>query len=395
VGTLVLGTVLVPASMASGQAPSKQAPGVKIGKLLATLADPGATADDGFGEVALAGNTAVVGADGVDSSAGAAYIYEKGTSGWPTRPTVTLDDPGGTADSYFGDAVAISGSTVAVSATGTSTVYLYDKGTSGWPTRPSVTLDNPSVDTDYFGAALAISGSTLIVGDDEPETTATLEVYLYVKTTSWPTEPTTTLDDPAAEFDDGFGYSVAVSGTTAFVGSPSVGGEGVTYVYVKGGSGWSKTPAVTLDDPAAAASDEFGYSVVISGTTALVGDPSTGSDIGAVYVYTRGASSWPATPTATLGGPTSDPDDFFGSAVGLAGSLAVIGGFSYKTDMGSAFIYKKGASSWPTTPTATLVNPAAATKDYYGESVALAGSTALVGAAGTDSSAGAAYLYKA
>jgi hypothetical protein len=59
-----------------------------------------------------------------------------------------------------------------------------------------------------------------------------------------------------------------------------------------------------------------------------------------------------------------------------------------------AYIYVKGATGWPTKPTATLSDPAATADDLFGE-VAVSGKTAVVGAYGANSDAGVAYIYKA
>jgi hypothetical protein len=104
------------------------------------------------------------------------------------------------------------------------------------------------------------------------------------------------MSDPAAASDDNFGYSVAVSGDTALVGAPDkdVGSAieaGAAYVSTRAGTSWSRE--TELSDPAAADGDYFGTSVARSGDTALVGDPGTtvkvnGNDIGgagAAYVY--------------------------------------------------------------------------------------------------------------
>ena len=92
----------------------------------------------------------------------------------------------------------------------------------------------------------------------------------------WPTTPTATLSDPAATTGDNFGYSVAVGNGTVVVGAPYTNSyTGTTYIYVRGASGWPTTPTTTLSDPAATAGDEFGFSVSVSEGTAVVGGPGT------------------------------------------------------------------------------------------------------------------------
>jgi len=120
-GVLVVLVAALPASTASA-APSTRPDGTPIGTLLATLAHPTATSADNFGySVAVSGTTAVVGAAAYSNSgAGAAYIYVKGASGWPTTPTATLNDPAATSDDHFGYSVAVSGKTAVVGAPGTN-----------------------------------------------------------------------------------------------------------------------------------------------------------------------------------------------------------------------------------------------------------------------------------
>jgi hypothetical protein len=61
--------------------------------------------------------------------AGAAYIYVKGASGWPTKPTIKLKDPAATADNGRGSSLAVSGKTAVVGAYDTNSeagaAYMY------------------------------------------------------------------------------------------------------------------------------------------------------------------------------------------------------------------------------------------------------------------------------
>ena len=94
-----------------------------------------------------------------------------------------------------------------------------------------------------------------------------------------------TLKDPPGTSGDKFGWSVAVSGTTAVVGAGGTLGQGAAFIYTKGASGWPTTPTKTLSDPTATSGDKFGWSVAVSGTTAIVGAPGTNSSAGAAYIY--------------------------------------------------------------------------------------------------------------
>jgi hypothetical protein len=280
---LVLLVALVPATSVSA-APSTSVRNTPLGSLLATLNDPAATAGDGFGfSVAVSGKTAVVGAYTSNNAAGAAYIYVKGASGWPTTPTTTLSDPAATQTDLFGESVAISGTNLIVGAPNTNSAagaaYIYVKGASGWPTTPTATLSDPAAAPyDSFGHSVAASGQTAVVGAYGTNSAAGA-AYIYVQGASgWPTTPTTTLSDPEAIAGDAFGLSVGTSGTTVVVGAPQyldTPQAGIAYIYVQGASGWPTTPTATLSDPAADPDDSFGWSVAVWGpsTKVVVGAP--------------------------------------------------------------------------------------------------------------------------
>lgn len=408
VAVFALVFVTIPDASASASAQrtsSNKAPGT----LLATEADPGASSQDLFGKSAIAGNTAVIGAPGTDSDEGSVYIYEKGTSGWPTTPAATLTDPAASIDDQFGLSVAVSatGTTVIVGAPYTNdhegSVYIYVKGKSGWPSTPTKTLTDPAaMADDEFGYSVAVSritAMTLVVGSPGMNGFNGI-AYIYQRGVSgWPKHPTATLSDPAsngAESTDYFGYSVAVSGKTVVVGSPlysTVGFGGVTYLYVNSGSGWPTTPSVTLPDPGGNDLDHFGYSVSVAGQDLFVGDPLANSAVGAAYVFVRDSSGWSMTPTTTLATPQGA--NRFGYSVSVTDGVAAVGAPLTSSQDGSAYFYDESGSSWPTAPSGTVSDPGASTFDDFGGSVAVSGTTALVGAEGTDSDTGVDYIYKA
>ena len=97
----------------------------------------------------------------------------------------------------------------------------------------------------------------------------------------WLQQAKLTADDDAA--GDQFGNSVAVSGDTAVVGAYANDDGGSTsgsaYVFVRSGTTWSQQAKLTASD--AAAGDQFGYEVAVSGDTAVVG--ANGDDDGRAW----------------------------------------------------------------------------------------------------------------
>ena len=155
--------------------------------------------------------------------------------------------------------------------------------------------------SDEFGYAVALSGDTAIVGAyaDSTDTASQLgSAYVFVRSGgSWTQQQKLTISDGFE--GDHFGWSVAISGDTALVGAPSadIGGilnQGAAYVFVRSGGTWSLQQRLTASD--GVANDEFGHSVALSGDTALVGARSADIDDeanqGAVYVFVRSGGTW-------------------------------------------------------------------------------------------------------
>jgi hypothetical protein len=67
--------------------------------------------------------------------------------------------------------------------------------------------------------------------------------------------------------------------------SITISSRGAAYIYIRGTSGWPATPTATLNDPAATSGDEFGDAADVSPTTAVVGSPGYKAFSGAAYLY--------------------------------------------------------------------------------------------------------------
>ncbi len=221
--------------------------------------------------------------------------------------------------------------------------------------------------------------------------------------------------------EDGLGSAVAISGNTIVAGAPdtTVGShvdQGAALVFVKPASGWAnatETAELTASD--GAADDRFGQSVAISGETIAIGAPGHeyehGGDHGAVYVF-KPASSWAtAMQSAELTASEAGPDEV-GAAVAVSGDTIVAGAPLHHPvagGQGEAFVFVKPASGWANaTQTAELTPPVnGAIGDAccvigaeVGASVAISGSTIVIGAPGRNNLAstvageGAVYVFE-
>ena len=151
----------------------------------------------------------------------------------------------------------------------------------------------------------------------------------------------------AAAFDE-FGRSVSLSGDTALVGAWL---NEAAYVFEKPAGGWmTMTETAKLTASAAAAEDRFGWSVSLSGDTALVAaefdddacplDP--GCNSGSVHVFEKPAGGWMTmTETAKLTASDAAAADLFGWRVSLSGDTALVGAIlddDAGTASGSAYV---------------------------------------------------------
>ena len=129
---------------------------------------------------------------------------------------------------------------------------------------------------------------------------------------------------PNAVPGDTFGQSVAMFGRTALVGAPTTDhGRGVVYVYTRRTSGtWRLRQTITARD--SKRGDYFGMSVAISGSTIFVGATHRSHDEGAAYVFVRSGGHW--VQAQELGANHATTDQLFGNAVAVGPGYAVVCG---------------------------------------------------------------------
>ncbi len=259
---------------------------------------------------------------------------------------------------------------------------------------------------DRFGFSVALSGSTALVG--APNATVNGNQYqgaAYVFSESggtWSQTAKLTASDGAAY--DFFGISVAVSGSTAIVCAENAtvngnGSQGAAYVFSDSGGTWSQTAKLTASD--GATGDAFGSSVVLVGSTALVGavNATVNGNFaqGAAYVFSDSGGTW--SQTAKLTASDGAANDQFGFSVALSGSTALVGAYRATVNgnsaQGAAYVFTESGDTWAQSQKLTANDGAA--YDFFGFSVAVSGSTAIVCAEGAtvngNGGQGTAYFY--
>ncbi len=384
-----------------------------------SLADATPTTNEHFGwSVAIAGTTVAVSAPLEDTgadNAGTAYVYDL-ASGLPGVPVSTVHNPAPALNDSFGSSLAVSGNRLAVGshlddqgATESGRVHVFDLS-SGTPTVPWVTVDNPGPQTnDLFGFSVALSGTRLATGahGDNTGVSDAGSAYFFELSSGTPGVPVLSINTPSPSSEEEFGNSIGISGSIVVVGAyhddkGANTNSGSTFLYDFLSSN-PDVPILTLENPAPANNDYFGAAVAIAGNTVVVAayqDDVGATNSGTVYVYNR-ASPTPTVPVLTIPNPSAQAQDQFGNAIALSGSMLVIGAAKNDVgsvvDAGSAYVYDL-SSGTPAVPVAVLDNPAPATDDLFGISVAISGTKVAVGANGNDvnaaNNAGSVYIYE-
>jgi hypothetical protein len=339
-------------------------------------------AGDNFGaSVSLNGDTLAVGAPNNANSgflqAGAVYVFTRTGSTWSQQAYVSNPNSGSDpAFTHFGQAVALSGNTLAVGSTA-NTAFILTRSNDVWTLEGQVNPSNlqfAPLDQGRisFGSSVALDGDTLAVGamnefscgigvnGDQMSNTCTSAgaVYVFTRTAGvWSQQAYVKASNTDA--GDLFGESVVLNGNTLIVGAigessctTGIGGNqadngcpgaGAVYTFTRTNSVWSQSAYVKAIPPSSqSVGKPFGSRVAFDGTTLAVsaGDnncatgfnPSSVSSndciaSDAVYLFSRSAVSWAQ--EAYVKASNTDAYDFFGDlGLAIAGNTLVVGATS-------------------------------------------------------------------
>lgn len=373
-----------------------------IGTQLAELSGSHTIAGGKVGNtsVAIWGTTAVMGrtillGGGDWRYGGQAYVFGESRGVW--KQVAELKGSETAARDMYGISVAIWRATVVVGApdlvTGASRAYVFTETAGHW--KQTAELKGSGVGAfDLFGASVAISGRTIVVGAPD-ENQVGGQAYVFTETRGiW--KQTAEFNGPTMYAGGGcFGYSVAISGTNVVVSQPGLMTftvRGGAFVFTKTAGRWKKT-AVLYGPPAFS---EWGISVAISGTVAVVGAAGYENDSGEAYVFTEINGIWKRTAPLKYTEPeTVRGDGYFGYSVAVLGRTIVVGapGLALETNTGLAYVFTKTDAGWKQVAEVTGSDTRAG--DGFGVSVAISGRAAIVGALAFSNAVGHVYLFEA
>ncbi len=333
--------------------------------------DAAAGASFGY-SVDIDGDYAIVGAPfwdstGVITNVGKAFIYIRTGSTWNEQSVLKPSYRG--TDAVFGFSVAINGLYAVVGAKKDDEIafragaaYVFFRQGSIWSEQEKL-LGSEHEQNDRFGNSVSISGNTILVGvwyDDgeepdfqgggfNPDRRNSGAAYVFTRTgTVWSEQYILRPPNPVEV--GWFGYSVSIDGDYAIIGTPASGtvppSTGSAYIFHRNGTSWNLQEEIFASD--GGNSDDFGYSVSISGDFVLVGamrwdyaPPSTPQS-GAAYSYLRSGSQW--NEKAIIVATDFTAGDEFGTSVAINGNYSIIGSpkkdsTGIGVDIGGAYIY--------------------------------------------------------
>jgi len=386
-GSLVL--FFASTAQASGRPTVTVASKVKVpsalSELLASDAWPGA----GFGwSVSVSGSTAVVGAPYASGYTGAAYVFTKVGGTWTQVAELTSSDAA-TGDK-FGWSVSISGSTVAVGAPGhyygIGSAYVFSDAGGSW-TQVAELADTDTTGSGNikFGYSVLTSGSEVLVGADGYDGAAGAVYDFTGAGGSW-TQQQRLLPSDGAPSDE-FGWSMTISGSTLVVSAVRHAANGAIYVFTGAAGSWTQKDELTAGD--GFADDYFGDKVAMSGTRIVAGAPGHHNEQGAAYVFSGSGASW--TQVGELTASDGQHNDCFGWAVGLSGTTVLVGAEQTNAATGAAYVFKKAGAKWR--QKAELTAGDGSPGNEFGYSASLSGTLAVIGSDNSEAGAGSAYLY--
>ncbi|MCA9014509.1 MAG: hypothetical protein KDA77_04175, partial [Planctomycetaceae bacterium] len=288
----------------------------------------------------------------------------------------------------------------------TVTIQDDDLGDLEWKTK--LHAEGTLNKNDNFGFDVAVDGDTLISSAPFWNETYTSQggAFIYVRNDqgtpgysgddTWEYQATLLAPD-ADSTSDRFGWSVAISGDTAVVGAPL--GDGTTenmgsaYVYTRSNGIWSFQQKLTVIDTTN--NGYFGEVLAIEGDTIVASSYSIDNFTGAAYVFKRVNGVWSETAKLTSDSPAEQA--LFGSSIDIENSTIVIGSrreTETVSQSGSVYIFTESEGSW--TQSQKLKDPAPSVSGSFGISVSLAGDLLLIGAPSSlnqPESSGKAVLY--
>ena len=264
--------------------------------------------------------------------------------------------------------------------------YIYEKASSGtWNLAQKL---QGASQTGNFGSAVAISNGYAIIGaNQEDNNNGAAYIYEQASNGTWyfAQRFKSTSKNPSK-----FGKAVAISHGYAIIGTEREDAlKGAAYIYERASNGiWNLAKRI---EGTSQNQGLFGSAVAISNGYAIIGAWGENNDAGAAYIYKRACDgtwnleqSFKGTEAdGLLGGP---------NAVGISNEYAIIGASAEDNKAGAAYLYERACNGkWNL---AKKLQGAGQTDGFFGSAVAISNGYAIIGTDREDNKNGAVYTYR-
>ncbi len=323
----------------------------------AILTAPDGAVGDQFGiSVALHEDTALIGAYYANNGMGAVYVFTRTGATWTFQQKLTPTD--GETSGYFGVSVSLFGDTALIGAFtwggGMGGAYVFTRTGTTWTGQQRLFSPTP-VSPEWFGISVSLFENTALIGAVGHWTTNG-SAYVFSRAgTAWSFQRKLSASD--GEADDNFGYAVALYEGTALIGAygddDNGDQSGSSYVFTRSGSTWSEQQKLLPSD--GELGDSFGSFVALDDDAALIGAYWSEDGKGSAYAFTRAGATWAE--QQKLSASDGVRPDWFGWSLCLSGDTALVG--AYNDDNGTGSVYAFSLDSGATVEEETRSRPAA------------------------------------
>ena len=321
-------------------------------KLLAS--DATGTAEQGYA-VALSadGNTAVVGGQTDNGSAGATWVYTRSGNLWSQQGAKLLGTGGVQFFQGFSVAVSADGNTLVEGTnSGVGAAWVFTRTAGAWSQQGPSLLGTGAVGSAGQGQSIALSadGNTMLLGGEHDNSNAGAAWVFTRSGGVWSQQGAKLVGSGAvgAAFQ---GVTVALSadGNTALIGGTNDNSNaGAVWVFTRSGGVWTQQGAKLVGTGAVGAARQ-GCSVALSsdGNTAVVGGNADNGNAGAGWVYTRSGGVW-SQQGAKLVGTGAAGLALQGTSVAMSSdgnTLATCGSFD-NSSLGAGWVFTRSGGVW-------------------------------------------------
>jgi len=256
--------------------------------------------------------------------------------------------------------------------------YVYRRSGDIWVEEAKLLAADGAAD-DKFGFSVALEGDLAVIGTCEDSYTGSAYVFRH-DGDHWVEEAKLLSPDP--RISELFGYAVAIREGTVIVCSPqdnvSAPGNGAVYLFEHNGAEWDSTAVITASNPEYCYG--FGWACSWSDDRMIIGAANhsgAGMWAGAAYVFRLDGDVWIEESMLLASDGVESAN--FGTSVSISGDRALVGApRQWVSGMctGAAYIFRHDGSGWM--EEAVLTGADAGHNQEFGEWVAIEGDVALV-----------------